>query len=118
MQASAYGYEPLEDVNVTRGRGEFVALDAKTGVRVWRRLLPQPDFGCATVAKGVVFTSTFDGTIYAFDTRNGATLWQTQMTAGINACPALAGNMLLVGAGSPRTKHGALELDAWSTQGS
>ena len=119
MKASAYGYESLAGVNPLKGRGEFVALNAETGAQLWRRLLPQPDFGCATVADGVVFTSTFDGTVYAFDTRTGATLWRTLMVAGINACPALAGNMLLVPAGSDETKHGALalELDAWSTKG-
>jgi alcohol dehydrogenase (cytochrome c) len=58
------------------------------------------NFGCATVANDVVFTSTFDGTVYAFAADDGRPLWRTRMRAGINACPAVAGDLLLVGAGA------------------
>jgi outer membrane protein assembly factor BamB len=113
MRGGAYGYEPLEKVDVgRRGRGELVALDAATGKSLWTRRLPQPDFSCATVADGVVFTATFDGTVYALDTRNGATLWSARMPALVNACPALSGRTLLVGAGVPK-RGGVLELEAF-----
>lgn len=110
---SASGYAPLGKVDPSQGRGEIVALDAATGRRLWVRRLPQPNFGCATVADGVVFTSTFDGVVYAFDTRDGAKLWSYRMPAGINACPALSGDLLLVGAGVPQAGHGTLELIAF-----
>ncbi len=117
MQGSAYGYEPFEKVDVSgRGRGELVALDAATGKPVWTRRLAQPDFSCATVAGGVVFTATFDGKVYAFDTTNGATLWSSSVRAGINACLSVAGGTLLVGAGVP-TDGGVLELTAFTTAG-
>jgi alcohol dehydrogenase (cytochrome c) len=113
MRGGAYGYEPLEKVDVGgRGTGELVALDAATGKRIWTRRLPQPDFSCATVADGVVFTATFDGSVYAFDTRDGAPLWSTRMPALVNACPSLAGRTLLVGAGVPK-RGGVLELEAF-----
>jgi alcohol dehydrogenase (cytochrome c) len=115
MQGSAVGYEPLAGVNVgRRGRGEFVALDAATGAPIWTRRLPQAVLGCATAGDGVVFTSTFDGTVYAFAAKTGRTLWQTRMPAGINACPALAGGKLLLGAGIPRP-GGSAELEAFAT---
>jgi alcohol dehydrogenase (cytochrome c) len=115
MRGSAYGYESLGGVNVgKRGRGELVALDASTGRRLWTRRLPQPDFSCATVANGVVFTATFDGAVYGFDTDTGATLWKASMPAGVNSCPSLAGNTLLLGAGVP-TRRGSLELEAFRT---
>jgi alcohol dehydrogenase (cytochrome c) len=118
MRGSAYGYEPLSQVDVAgRGRGELVALDAATGRTVWRRRLPQPDFGCATAADGVVFTTTFDGVVYGFDSASGATLWQASMPAGVNACAALAGDTLLVGAGVP-SGRGTLELEAFRTASS
>jgi outer membrane protein assembly factor BamB len=60
-------------------------------------------FGCATVARGVVFTATLDGTVSAFDTRDGTPLWSARARAGINSCPAVTGNTLLVGAGVPLT---------------
>jgi outer membrane protein assembly factor BamB len=117
MLGGASGYEDLAKVDVSgRGTGELIALDAATGRRVWARRLPQPDFGCATVAHGLVFSSTFDGVVYALDTRSGAVLWKERMRAGINACPALVSNWLLVGAGVPRKKGGVLELAALTTR--
>ena len=97
MRGSAYGYEPLEKVDSQRPgeeRARLVALWTRRPEKkhIWTQRLPQPSFSCATVADGVVFTATFDGTIYAFDTRNGKTLWTTNRSrAELNACPKLSG---------------------------
>ena len=113
MKGGAYGYERLDHVDVAgQGKGELVALDAAAGKPLWTRRLPQPDFSCATVADGVVFTGTFDGTVYACDTRDGATLWRGRTRAWLNSCPALSGRTLLVGAGVPK-RGGVLELEAF-----
>ena len=85
--------------NYTKGKGELVALSADTGAMLWRKALPSPNFGCATVANDVVFTVTYNGEVYAFQTKSGARLWSVRAPAGVNACPAVAGNMLIVGAG-------------------
>ncbi len=102
VHGSAVAYDDLDKVDATRGRGRLVALDAATGKRVWERRFPSPDFGCATVANDVVFTSTYDGTVYALAAESGRVLWHYRMRAGINACPAVAGDLLLVGAGAGR----------------
>jgi outer membrane protein assembly factor BamB len=116
MQGSSVGYEDLDRVDVAkRGRGELVALDAATGKPRWVRRLPQAAFGCATVADGVVFTATFDGGVYAFDTRDGNPLWSGHTHSGINSCPSLAGNTLLVGAGV-RHRGSVTELVAYRTR--
>src|SRR5581483_2296328 len=99
----AFGYVSLRRLDVSRGRGALVALDVRTGTRRWAVSLPSPDFGCATVVGGVVFTSTYSGRVYAFDTRDGDRLWNTQLRAGINACPSVADGTLLIGAGVGRT---------------
>jgi outer membrane protein assembly factor BamB len=114
VPGSAYGYQDLSTVDPSRGTGELVALDAATGTQVWSRKLPQPDFGCATVADGVVFTSTFDGAIYGLDTRSGSVLWKTILPAGVNACPSLTSRWLLVPAGIARHRGGPTELVALS----
>ena len=115
---SAHGYQAIGTLDPTSGTGEFLALDTTTGGVLWKRALPQPDFGCATVATGVVFTSTFDGRIYGLDAKTGATLWQTRAAAGINGCPALSGGTLLVPAGSATTRmrHPQYELVAYSVE--
>jgi alcohol dehydrogenase (cytochrome c) len=96
------------------GRGRFVALSAATGAVLWQHVLPSPDFGCAAVANDVVFTSSYDGTVYGFDTRTGALEWHVRLPAGIDACPAIAGNTLYVGAGVPLPGRGRPELVAFS----
>ncbi len=109
------GFESLGKLDPTAGSGELVALDAATGRSIWTRKLPQPVFGCATVSRDVVFTATFDGKIYAVAAKDGSTLWTAQARAGINACPAVAGRLLLVGAGSPHPglRHPVYELVAY-----
>ena len=97
---SASGYQAIDTLAPTAGTGELLAFDATNGHLLWKRALPQPDFGCATAADGVVFTSTLDGRIYGVNARSGKTLWTATARAGINGCPALSGDMLLVPAGS------------------
>lgn len=93
----------------TKGRGGLVALDLKTGRRLWTHPLASPDFGCATVSNDVVFTITYAGTILALRSSNGETLWSAIAPAAVNACPAVAGKLLIVAAGAaytqPRSEH-------------
>jgi hypothetical protein len=71
--------------------------------------------GAATVANDVVFTSTYDDTIYALDTKSGTTLWTTKARAGLNSFPAIDGDTLLVGAGTTGFfKKPRLELVAYT----
>jgi alcohol dehydrogenase (cytochrome c) len=93
----------------TKGRGGLVALDLKTGRRLWTHRLASPDFGCATVSNDVVFTITYAGAILALRASNGETLWSAIAPAAVNACPAVSGKLLLVAAGAaytqPRAEH-------------
>ena len=83
-----------------KGRGGLTAIDAGSGKVLWQHKLPSMDFGSAAVANDVVFTSTYAGTVYAFDTQTGKTLWTVKAPAGINSFPAIDGDTLLVGAGT------------------
>ena len=65
------------------------------------------------MANDVVFTSTYDGTVYALRARDGAILWRSRMAAGVNACPSVAGDVLLVGAGVRRSSGAPAELVAF-----
>ena len=49
----------------------------------------------------MVFTPTYDGRIYALSAETGAILWSDRAQAGINGCPSVAGDTLLVPAGAP-----------------
>jgi outer membrane protein assembly factor BamB len=83
--------------------GGLAAVDAATGTVIWKRTLPHIDAGAATIANNVVFTSTYNGTIYAFSTKTGATLWTTKAPYGINSFPAITKTMLIVGTSAQAT---------------
>ena len=101
----ATGRQGVDTADPERGRGRLVALDAATGRVLWQARFGSPDFGCATVSDDVVFTATYDGTVYAFHTRDGSAPWRARLAAGNNACPAVVGDTLLVGSGI-RHPHG------------
>jgi outer membrane protein assembly factor BamB len=102
---------------LSTGRGGFTAIDAATGKVLWQQALPSMDFGAATVANDVVFTSDYADTIYAFDTQTGKTRWTTKAPAGINSFPAIDGDTLLVGAAAPGfLKKPQFQLIAYSLQ--
>jgi glucose dehydrogenase len=88
-------------LDLTTSTGEFVALDVIDGTVKWTVDLPQASFGGATVANDVVFASGIDGLFRAYDTETGDLLWSYQAGAGFNASPALAGDMVIVGAAGP-----------------
>jgi outer membrane protein assembly factor BamB len=97
------------------GKGGFTAVDPASGRVLWQHKLPSPNFGAATVANDVVFTSTYAGRIYAFDTKTGKKLWTTKAPAGINSFPAIDGDTLLVGAGTVgSSKKPKFQLIAYS----
>jgi outer membrane protein assembly factor BamB len=113
-RGSAKGISP-NGPGFASGRGGFTAIDPASGKVLWQRRLASMNFGAATVANDVVFTSTYAGQIDAFDTRTGRTLWSAKARAGINSFPAIDGDTLLVGAGaSGFFKKPHFELIAYS----
>jgi alcohol dehydrogenase (cytochrome c) len=115
---SAYGTSGLSfyGKDYAKGTGELVALEASTGRRLWTRRFGSPDFGCATVAGDVVFTTTYNGEVYGLSTRDGSVVLRARARAGINACPAVADGNLLVGAGTdnPARPRPVFELIAYA----
>lgn len=90
-------------LDIASGTGELVALDVHTGTILWDTKFNSPNFGGATVVNDVVFTSTYDGMIYALESTTGKELWKYQAAGGINAWPAVAGDTILfpVGLSNP-----------------
>src|SRR6185295_2645453 len=89
--------------NFNKGAGGIAALDATTGKVLWKHQFKSLDVGAATVSNDVVFTSTYSGTMYAFDAKSGKQLWTAKAPAGINSFPAITKDMVLVGAGASST---------------
>jgi outer membrane protein assembly factor BamB len=102
--------------DVSSGTGELDAIDVNTGEILWTAKLDAPDFGGALVAGDLVFTSTFTGTVLAFDRASGKRVWSLEAPGGINSPMSAAGDTLLVPVGlGPRPMLMALTLGATGT---
>jgi outer membrane protein assembly factor BamB len=88
-------------VPFSKGTGEVVAIDAATGKIRWDHKLPSSAYGAATIANNVVFTTTFDGTLYAFSETTGDQLWKTKLSAGTNAPVGVVGDTVITAASFP-----------------
>jgi outer membrane protein assembly factor BamB/plastocyanin len=100
---AANGTEALQNaeatIDIEAGTGELVAIDVANGEILWQSNLPAVNFGGATVVGDLVFTSTFDGMIYAFSRDTGEEVWSYQAPAGINAWPAVTDDTIIFAAG-------------------
>lgn len=81
------------------GNGELVALDLATGKIKWKQTLSTPAFGSTTVVNDLVFTTTYDGNVSAFDASNGTVVWREKLPAGTNSGVTVEGKMLIAPAG-------------------
>ncbi len=86
-------------IDFASAKGELVAIDVNLGKILWYKTFDTMNVGAATIVNDVVFTATYDGMIYAYQAQTGQQLFSYQAPAGINAWPAIAGNMILWPAG-------------------
>ena len=90
--------------NPAKQSGVMVAIDQATGKIKWQHKLPSSPYGSATVSNDLVWTTTFDGTVWALNKNTGAVVWHKQLPAGTNAGLVIDGNTVLLGAGFPEGK--------------
>jgi outer membrane protein assembly factor BamB len=88
-----------EQQDPMQGTGELVALDVATGHVRWIRRLAHLIFGGATISNDLVFTNTYEGTLWALDAATGAVAFHAPLPAGTDAPVAIAGDVLLTGSG-------------------
>lgn len=65
-----------DKVFATTAYGEVVAMDAASGVMLWRQRVDAPVVGAPAVEEGRVYVSGRDGSAWALDASNGKVLWQ------------------------------------------
>ncbi|HEU4905005.1 MAG TPA: PQQ-binding-like beta-propeller repeat protein [Solirubrobacterales bacterium] len=80
--------------------GELVALNVKDGSLAWKKEFAlAPAYGATTVVNDLVFATTYDGKVHAFETGSGRPAWQVELPAGTNAGVTVAEDMLIAPAG-------------------
>jgi outer membrane protein assembly factor BamB len=103
----------LGGANFGEGKGELVALALGTGRVLWDTKLPQMPDGDATVVNDLVFTTTFDGFVIAFNRSSGAIVWKQKLPAFTNAPVAVVGDTLITAASFPGGKGQTTEVVAF-----
>jgi glucose dehydrogenase len=79
--------------------GELVAIDVKSGAIRWEQPFPTPAYGAPTVVNDLVFATSFDGTVHAFETGTGNEAWDAKLPAGINTGVSISGDTVIAPAG-------------------
>jgi outer membrane protein assembly factor BamB len=115
---------PLEVVTQTERQepgplnGELVALDVAKGTVEWKHEFPgAAAFGFTTVVNDLVFATTFDGTVYAFETKSGRPVWQEKLPTGTNAGVVVEGDTLIAPAGYASEEGQTAQLVAYRLGG-
>lgn len=98
--------------------GELVALDIATGAVKWKHKFSGGAFGATTVVNDLVFATTYEGTIFAFDTKGGRVVWQASLPTGTNVGVMVSGDTLLAPAGVPLAEGQAPSIVAYRLSGS
>ena len=73
------------EASIPRATGEMIAVNQDTGKIEWDDKLPSSPYGAAAVTGNVVFTTTYNGYLYAFNAATGAVLLKTPLSAGTNS---------------------------------
>jgi outer membrane protein assembly factor BamB len=98
--------------------GEIVALDVATGKVKWSYEFPgAPAYGATTVVNDLVFATTFDGKVSAFDTSSGRLAWEATLPAGANAGVMIEGDTVIAPAGLPQAEGQTAQLVAYRLGG-
>ena len=83
--------------------GEIEALSLATGKVEWDTKVANLPLGAATVSNNLVFTTLYSGELLALDRSTGAIVYQHKLPASTNSPITVAGNVVLVPAGAPKT---------------
>jgi glucose dehydrogenase len=81
--------------------GELIALSANDGAVLWNIEVPMMPLAGMTVTNDLVFSGDLRGVLAAYLKETGEQVWEQQFTAGVNAPPSIAGDLIIIPAGGP-----------------
>jgi outer membrane protein assembly factor BamB len=97
--------------------GELVAIDAATGRIEWNQEFASAAFGAPTVVNDLVFTTAFEGSVFAFDKETGNEVWVGSLPAGINTGVSISGDTVIAPAGLASAEGQVPEIVAYRLGG-
>jgi outer membrane protein assembly factor BamB len=79
--------------------GDVVAIDARTGRKIWDTQVPGDPTGGATLVNDLVLTATLQGEVLGLSRSTGRIIWHAQAQGGINGWMSIAGPTVIVPVG-------------------
>lgn len=83
----------------TESTGELVAIAAANGTIQWQQKFSTPAYGAPTVVNDLVFATSFDGNVRAFESATGNEAWTATLPAGINTGVSISEDTVIAPAG-------------------
>jgi alcohol dehydrogenase (cytochrome c) len=110
--------QPAPTTAPGQASGQVEALNLATGKVEWDTKVPQLPLGAATVSKDLVFTTLYNGELVALNRATGTIVYRHQLPTSTNSPIAIAGNMIIVPAGGPKTstQSGDPQVVAYTTR--
>jgi glucose dehydrogenase len=97
--------------------GELVAINIASGKVEWDAEFEAPAYGGVTAVNDLVFATTSDGIVHAFDAKTGGEVWQGQLPAGTNTGVVVSGDTLIAPAGLPTAEGQVPQIVAYRLGG-
>ena len=95
------GPDQSQGDSINDAGGGLVALNIADGSVKWEANLGSICVSGATVSNDLVFAGGMNGILHAYDVNTGEDVWNIQLTGGLNAPPAIAGDLIIIPAGGP-----------------
>ena len=70
------------------------ALDARTGAKLWSSQVPTEEVNAVTVANGVAYAGSYDGSLVALDAATGEEIWSFASAGGSMTTPSIVDGMV------------------------
>lgn len=93
------GLAPATDgqrVYVANGKGTVLALDPKSGKRLWEQHIKTQLSGGPGAGSGLALLGTSSGALIALDAATGAQRWRVQLNSEILSAPVVSGELIAV----------------------
>lgn len=103
---SATGFNRESMFDFSDASGGVVALDVTSGETVWQAESPSPSVAGATVVNDTVVTGGLDGVLRVYSAQTGELIGAFSADTGINATPAVAGELIILPAAGPNFRRG------------
>jgi uncharacterized repeat protein (TIGR01451 family) len=86
-------------VYISSADGSFYALNANSGLQIWRNFDSGGGASTPAVANGVVYVGSSTGKVYALNATNGSVLWSYTAAANavVSSSPAVENGLVYVG---------------------